>query len=48
MAHYIGTSSVWAWQFLKAFYACDRSGLERSVRIGDRKSLIKIDQDVKY
>ena len=31
MAHYIGASSMWAWQFLKALYASDRLGLERFV-----------------
>jgi aryl-alcohol dehydrogenase (NADP+) len=31
MTHYIGASSMWAWQFLKALYTSDRLGLERFV-----------------
>jgi aryl-alcohol dehydrogenase (NADP+) len=31
MTHYIGASSMWAWQFLKALYTSDRLGFERFV-----------------
>jgi aryl-alcohol dehydrogenase (NADP+) len=31
LAHYIGASSMWAWQFLKALYTSDRLGLERFI-----------------
>lgn len=31
LAYYIGASSMWAWQFLKALYTSDRLGLERFI-----------------
>lgn len=37
--HYIGASSMWAWQFQKALYTSDRLGLERFVSMQNHYNL---------
>jgi aryl-alcohol dehydrogenase-like predicted oxidoreductase len=40
MTHYIGASSMYAWQFLKALYTSDRLGLERFVSMQNHYNLL--------
>jgi aryl-alcohol dehydrogenase-like predicted oxidoreductase len=40
MAHYIGASSMFAWQFVKALYTSDRLGLERFVSMQNHYNLL--------
>lgn len=40
LAHYIGASSMFAWQFLKALYTSDRLGLERFVSMQNHYNLL--------
>jgi aryl-alcohol dehydrogenase-like predicted oxidoreductase len=40
LTHYIGASSMYAWQFLKALYTSDRLGLERFVSMQNHYNLI--------
>ncbi len=39
-AHYVGASSMFAWQFLKALYTSDRLGLERFVSMQNHYNLL--------
>ncbi len=39
-AHYIGASSMFAWQFLKALYTSERLGLERFVSMQNHYNLL--------
>jgi aryl-alcohol dehydrogenase-like predicted oxidoreductase len=39
-AHYIGASSMFAWQFLKSLYVSDRLGLERFVTMQNHYNLL--------
>ena len=40
LAHYIGASSMFAWQFLRALYTSDRLGLERFVSMQNHYNLL--------
>jgi aryl-alcohol dehydrogenase-like predicted oxidoreductase len=40
LTHYIGASSMYAWQFLKALYTSDQLGLERFVSMQNHYNLI--------
>jgi len=40
LAHYIGASSMFAWQFLKALHTSDRLGLERFVSMQNHYNLL--------
>jgi aryl-alcohol dehydrogenase (NADP+) len=40
LTHYIGASSMWAWQFLKALETSDRLGLERFVSMQNHYNLV--------
>jgi aryl-alcohol dehydrogenase-like predicted oxidoreductase len=40
MAHYIGASSMWVWQFQKALYTSERLGLERFVSMQNHYNLM--------